>query len=80
MTTTRPPRIDALDVPAEVVAAQVEALVTRLRSQRLSVGQSAELRHLVDPCDTPFARLACTHPEKCSTAADYPGWTPGGTR
>ncbi|GAA2929328.1 hypothetical protein [Streptomyces enissocaesilis] len=84
MTTATPnpnPRsIADLDVPAEQVAAQVEALVARLRSQRLAVGRAAELRHQIDPCDSAFARLACTHPEKCSTQADYPGWTPGGTR
>jgi hypothetical protein len=72
--------IERLDVTSEVDATAVEALVTRLRSQRLSVGRSAELRHLVDPCDSAFAQMASAHPEKCSTAADYPGWTPGGTK
>ena len=38
-----------------------------------------ELRHLLDPQDISFDRLAAEHPETCSCAADYPGWTPGRT-
>lgn len=39
-----------------------------------------EWAHDVDPLDAAFATLAATHPEACSTSADYPDWTPGGAR
>jgi len=40
------------------------------------LGRVAEQRHLVDPADAAFARLAINHPDRCSTDADYPGWNP----
>jgi hypothetical protein len=42
-------------------------------------GCQAEQQHLLDPADPLFARLACQS-DCCSTDADYPDWTPGGTR
>jgi hypothetical protein len=64
-TPTTPRRsIAALDVPAEQVAAGLPLV---------------ELRHLLDTADDAFARMAAEHPETCSCAADYPGWTPGRT-
>ncbi|MFH8751039.1 hypothetical protein ACH4GK_32140 [Streptomyces rimosus] len=39
---------------------------------------ACEMDHMLDPADAAFARLAVEHPECCSTAADYPGWTCGG--
>ncbi|NUQ95333.1 MAG: hypothetical protein HOY79_01785 [Streptomyces sp.] len=56
---------------------EVAALVAR---QRLAAGIAAEARHQLDPYDAVFERMACEHPEACSCAADYPEWTPGGTR
>lgn len=38
-----------------------------------------ELRHLLDPQDAAFSRMACANPEACSCIDDYPGWTPGRT-
>ncbi|MET9517488.1 hypothetical protein [Streptomyces sp. NPDC002994] len=86
-TTPRPHRIDALDVPAETVAAlvarqkqqRIDESVARLR-QLIAHPDVAEQEHQLDPADKAFAQLACAHPEKCSTPDDYPGWTPGGTR
>ncbi|MFG3046320.1 hypothetical protein ACGFZR_15490 [Streptomyces sp. NPDC048241] len=46
------------------------------KQQRLADGIAAEARHQADD-DTPWNRLACDHPDKCSCDADYPGWTPG---
>lgn len=59
---------------------EITALVARQREQRLAEGVAAEARHQVDDSDAAFAQLACDHPEKCACDADYPGWTPGGTR
>ncbi|MGK3107891.1 hypothetical protein [Streptomyces sp. WAC05858] len=42
-------------------------------------GQLAELRHLLDPQDAAFSRMACTNPDACSCLTDYPGWAPGRT-
>ncbi len=84
MTTATPNptgrTIASLDVPAAIE--RDEQLVAQdPRTQWLVAHpQQAEQIHHLDPCDTAFARLACTHPEQCSTEADYPGWTPGGTR
>lgn len=33
-----------------------------------------ELRHMDDPLDRSFARLAAEHGDKVSTLADYPEW------
>ncbi|MBQ1165158.1 hypothetical protein KBZ21_45040 [Streptomyces sp. A73] len=41
-------------------------------------GHLAEQQHLLDPGDLAFALLAVQHPDRCHTAADYDGWTPGG--
>ncbi|MBQ1166299.1 hypothetical protein KBZ21_50775 [Streptomyces sp. A73] len=41
-------------------------------------GHLAEQQHLLDPVDLAFAQLAVQHPDRCHTAADYDGWTPGG--
>ncbi|MEU2674785.1 hypothetical protein ABZ622_39345 [Streptomyces sp. NPDC007164] len=54
--------------------------LTALKAKRLAAGLAAEYRHLTDTRDAAFAALACTHPEACSSDADYPAWTPGGTR
>lgn len=60
---------------------EVADLVTR---QRLAAGIAAEARHLMNPAETAvetaFNQLCCAHPDTCSCEADYPGWTPGGTR
>lgn len=70
-----PPRTEAdWDVPVAVVADQFKAL----KAAALTAGLAAEDKHLLDPCDHGFARLACTHPDACSTPDTYPGWTPGG--
>lgn len=63
--TTLP--ISALDVP-------LTQLVARVAERRLTDGLAAESRHQLDLADTAFATLAVTHPDACSTAADYPGW------
>lgn len=49
---------------------------TRELLAELLEGELAEQRHPGDSLDEAFAQ----HPEKCSTGADYPDWTPGGTR
>lgn len=73
-----PPRSqESWDVPADKVAAEAE----RLSAQYLiglQIGRAAEQRHLVDPADNAFARMACEHPEACSCPEDYPNWRPGG--
>lgn len=69
---TRP--ISDLDVPTAQLQADMRTLVAR---QRLAAGIAAEARHLMEN-DAPFARLAADHPDLCSRAEDYPGWTPGG--
>jgi hypothetical protein len=66
-----------VDRPASELTADMKALVAR---QRLAEGIAAEVHHLLDPADTAFAALACEHGDCCSTEADYPNWTPGGTR
>jgi hypothetical protein len=62
--------IERLDVPLPVVEEQA----------RLTTGRLAEQAHLLDPADTAFARLACDHGDCCSTEADYPNWTCGGSK
>ncbi|OMI34471.1 hypothetical protein [Streptomyces sparsogenes] len=62
-TTPRRPLAD-LDAPTEQVAAGLPLV---------------ELRHLLDTAGASFDRLAAEHPETCSCADDYPGWTPGRT-
>lgn len=59
------------------MSAAIRDLVER---QRLAAGIAAEARHQMDPADGAFTALACAHPEACSCAEDYPGWTPGGTQ
>ncbi|MFD0074325.1 hypothetical protein ACFVIY_18010 [Streptomyces sp. NPDC127166] len=59
--------IERLDVPLATLAADI----------RLRAGRLAEQAHQLDLCDAAFARLACEHGDRCSTAADYPDWTPG---
>ncbi|MFJ7999047.1 hypothetical protein ACIQ7D_18130 [Streptomyces sp. NPDC096310] len=49
-----------------------------LKAAMALTGATAEDRHLIDPADRAFARLACEHPDTCSCNADYPDWTPGG--
>ncbi|MCX4786518.1 hypothetical protein OG369_10070 [Streptomyces sp. NBC_01221] len=68
-----------LDVPLANLVAAADQL-TALKTERLAAGLAAEYRHLTDTRDAAFAVLACTHPEACSCDADYPNWTPGGTR
>lgn len=68
-----PLRIDALDVPAATVVAQSEAgrvLVAALATTHSPSDRAAYIRGLD----------LLAHPEWCSTNADYPNWTPGGTR
>lgn len=57
--------IERLDVP-------LSDLLAALRP-----GCLAEQAHQMDPFDAAFARLACEHGDRCSTEADYAGWTPG---
>lgn len=47
-----------------------------LETARLHLPLDDPDRHALDN-EEPFARLACTHPECCSTDKDYPNWTPG---
>ncbi|MGW4759584.1 hypothetical protein [Streptomyces chartreusis] len=72
--------ISELDVPLSRLEADIKALVAR---RRMQAGVAAEARHQMDPAekntDAAFARLAVEHPETCASAADYPGWTAGGT-
>ncbi|MFM9373325.1 hypothetical protein [Streptomyces sp. Da 82-17] len=70
--TTEPRVIADLDVPLT----DVETHIERLNAQkRLAEGTAAEARHLGDPTDHAWERLAVDHPEACSHDADYPGWT-----
>ncbi|WP_394436175.1 hypothetical protein [Streptomyces sp. SGAir0957] len=65
--TTQTRTIAALDTPTAQVEADVKRLVARQRRQ----AAIARLDSL--------AAWLVTHPdEPVSTAADYPGWTPGG--
>lgn len=77
---TVPPRPEDADVPLSRLAADVRAIVARQRASQVLADAAA---HTLSPSD----RLAYAldgwfvgHPEvPLSTAADYPGWTPGGT-
>lgn len=71
MTTPLNP-IAALDV----TTARLEASVEMLRLKRLTAGLEAEARHQLEPPVDMFTLMAVEHPERCSTAADYPGWVP----
>ncbi|GGV46239.1 hypothetical protein [Streptomyces spectabilis] len=64
MAIDTPPQIERLDRALPALGAE---------AVRLS-GRGAEMRHLADPLDHTWERLAVEHPEACSTAADYPGW------
>lgn len=47
-----------------------------LEAARLRLPLDDPDRHALDR-EEPFARLVIAHPERCSTNADYPNWTPG---
>ncbi len=68
--------MERLDVPLNVLLAQVDQIATE-RDAQARAEAYAENRHLLydaDPTDTAFALLPCPHPELCSTGADYPGF------
>ncbi|WP_282790834.1 hypothetical protein [Streptomyces sp. CC224B] len=66
-----PPRSpESWDRPAAEVAAEARRLLEARRHE----ASVAEQRHLVDPLEGAFARLACEHPETCACDGDYPGW------
>ena len=67
-TPPRPP--GEWDVPATQVAAEFVAL----KAKRTAEAQAAEQRHVLDPADGAFARLACTHPDACSCDSGDPVW------
>lgn len=68
--------IERLDVALPTLLSDLKAEQAR----RTQAGCLAEQAHQLDPFDAAFARLACEHGDRCSTEADYEGWTPGGTR
>ncbi|MBQ1164382.1 hypothetical protein KBZ21_41045 [Streptomyces sp. A73] len=55
-----------------------EAIRTKRMAAGIEMKDLAEQQHLLDPVDLAFALLAVQHPDRCHTAADYDGWTPGG--
>ncbi|MGK3107894.1 hypothetical protein [Streptomyces sp. WAC05858] len=72
MTTPTTPRITALDVPAEQVAAEVP--LRRAIARETALGAEAQVSALS------LSLYLATHPDvHVSTEADYPGWTPGRT-
>lgn len=71
-----PNSISRLDRPLADLDADLKALATRRSCQVLAEAAARTL--------SPSDRLACansawllTHPEACSTSADYPNWQPG---
>ncbi|MGW4075914.1 hypothetical protein ACWELB_20790 [Streptomyces asiaticus] len=71
MATTTP-RIAALDVLAEQVAAEVP--LRKAIARESALGADAQVSALS------LALFFVTHPDvHVSTEADYPGWTPGRT-
>ncbi|MGW7617336.1 hypothetical protein ACWGLG_16015 [Streptomyces antimycoticus] len=72
MTTPTTPRITALDVPAEQVAAEVP--LRKAIARETALGAEAQVSALS------LSLFFATHPDvHVSTDADYPGWTPGRT-
>lgn len=65
--------MERVDVPLDVLIAEIEAASTR-RNTLFAAGAVAEQRHMCDSDDARFAALPCPHPELCSTEADYPEW------
>jgi len=65
--------IERLDVPAEHLEQQI-AVLRASQARHAALGNEQEV---VADGDAIYMLL---HPELCSTEADYPGWTPGGTR
>lgn len=62
--------IERLDVPLATVEAEIACRILRDAAAR-TCSPSDRLAYALDT-------YLITHPEVCSTAADYPGWTPGG--
>ncbi|RSS59858.1 hypothetical protein [Streptomyces sp. WAC01280] len=65
--------IERLDVPAE----QLEQQIAVLRASQLRHAALGNEQEVVADGDAIYMLL---HPELCSTEADYPNWTPGGSR
>ncbi|MEE1819350.1 hypothetical protein PUR59_30590 [Streptomyces sp. SP18ES09] len=65
--------IARLDVPL----ADVEQQIAVLRDSQLRHAALGNEHEVVADGD---AIYLLRHPELCSTDADYPGWTPGGSR
>ncbi|GCD38028.1 hypothetical protein OEIGOIKO_05838 [Streptomyces chrestomyceticus JCM 4735] len=93
-TTTPRPAIEALDVPVEQVRLDIASHVTpakvlsalrdvqaRQQAATTSADDDALVRAMGDKerAATAGAIYLIEHPECCSTAADYPDWTCGGT-
>ncbi|CAM5426632.1 MULTISPECIES: hypothetical protein [Streptomyces] len=84
-TTTPRPAIEALDVPLADVQADIKRRRVTPEAVREAL-QEVQARHKGDK-EYPAKERAATagalwlveHPECCSTAADYPDWTCGGT-
>ena len=45
-----------------------------LKDKAAREAAAAEQRHVLDPADGAFARLACTHPDACSCESGDPVW------
>lgn len=71
------PHISRADVPLHRLEADLRAFLA-LKQAATTAGVAAETRHLMDPLDHDFERLAVTHPDLCSANADYPTFHPGG--
>lgn len=65
--------IARLDVPL----ADLEQQIAVLRDSQIRHAALGNEHEVVADGD---AIYMLRHPELCSTEADYPGWTPGGTR
>lgn len=70
MATTTPRPIAAPTAPAEQVAAEVPL--------RKAIAREAELHNDYEVSALSLSLYLVTHPEACSTADEYPDWTPGG--
>ncbi|QCX81160.1 hypothetical protein C9F11_37885 [Streptomyces sp. YIM 121038] len=62
----------AIDMPRPIEALDRALHALEADAQRLALQDA--YRHVPEPLEAEFAALAITHPEACSTAADYPGW------
>lgn len=74
-----PPRSrDAWDVPASRLEADLKALVARQRACQVLAEAAARTESPSDRLAYVHDAWLLTHPEACSTSADYPNWQPGG--